>query len=92
MSIQQEKEIQNRRSTIAVQDFCELHEQYQGRLLNSMTAFVGNREAGEDITAAAFSAAFANRHDFRGESSFYTWLRLRAKRGKEQMAQRHCGA
>jgi RNA polymerase sigma-70 factor (ECF subfamily) len=74
MSIQQEKGVQNGSSTIKAQDFRKLHEQFQGRLLNSMTAFVRNREAAEDITAAAFSAAFANRHHFRGESSFYTWL------------------
>lgn len=74
MSLQQETHLQNGRSTITARDFRQLHNQYGARLLNSMTAFTRNRQAAEDVTAAAFTAAFENRDNFRGESSFYTWL------------------
>jgi RNA polymerase sigma-70 factor (ECF subfamily) len=39
-----------------------------------MLTFVRNPEAAQDITAATFAAAFEHFDQFRGESSFYTWL------------------
>lgn len=52
----------------------ELHESHYGRLVNSMTAIVRDREAAEDISAAAFGKALKNLADFRSESSLYTWV------------------
>ncbi len=56
------------------QQFSNMHDQYRGRVLNSMTAVARNREEAEDITATAFAAAFKNLDRFRGESSLYTWV------------------
>jgi DNA-directed RNA polymerase specialized sigma24 family protein len=53
--------------------FKTLHDQYRGRLLNSMTAVVRDRDTAEDVTAAALATAWQNRNQFRGESSMYTW-------------------
>jgi RNA polymerase sigma-70 factor, ECF subfamily len=55
--------------------FGDLHKAYHGRLLNSMTSVVRDRQAAEEITAAAaFAKALENISTFRGEASFYTWL------------------
>ncbi len=54
--------------------FGDLHNAYRDRLLNSMTSVVRDREAAEEITAAAFAKALEHLPTFRGESSFYTWL------------------
>jgi len=56
------------------QQFSNMHDQYRDRLLNSMTAFVKDREEAEDITATAFAMAFEKRNTFRGDSSLYTWV------------------
>ncbi len=50
-----------------------LHDQCRGRLVNSMTTVVRNRDTAEDVTAAALATAWQNRNQFRGESSLYTW-------------------
>jgi RNA polymerase sigma-70 factor (ECF subfamily) len=50
------------------------YENYHERLLNSMIAVTANRDEAEDVASAAFEAAFEHRAEFRGESSFYTWL------------------
>jgi RNA polymerase sigma-70 factor, ECF subfamily len=54
--------------------FGELHKAYHDRLLYSMTSIVRDRQAAEEITAAAFAKALEHRATFRGEASFYTWL------------------
>jgi RNA polymerase sigma-70 factor (ECF subfamily) len=54
--------------------FTHLHSQYRDRLLNSMAGMVRDREAAEEITAAAFAKAFEKRDGFRGQSSLYTWI------------------
>src|SRR5258708_16520433 len=54
--------------------FEKLHEACRDRLLNHMTRILRNRDEAEDITAAAFAAAFQNFDQFRGKSSFYTWV------------------
>jgi RNA polymerase sigma-70 factor (ECF subfamily) len=52
----------------------DLHESHYRRLVNSMTSIVRDRDAAEDISAAAFGKALAKRDEFRGESSLYTWV------------------
>jgi len=54
--------------------FEELHEACRDRLLHHMTVVLRNRDEAEDVTAAAFLAAFRNFDRFRGKSSFYTWV------------------
>jgi RNA polymerase sigma-70 factor, ECF subfamily len=65
-------QITNRSNT--PEAFQNLHTGYHGRLLNSMTAMVRDRDAAEDITATAFAKALTHLDSFRGESSLYTWL------------------
>ena len=74
MSQQMKSQPHNGTATITSQAFSELHDQYQGRLLNSMIAVARNREDAEDITATAFAAAFKHLDSFRGESSLPTWI------------------
>ena len=54
--------------------FDQLHHTYYDRLQASVLSRVRNREEAEDITAAAFEAALANRESFRGEAAPATWL------------------
>jgi RNA polymerase sigma-70 factor (ECF subfamily) len=54
--------------------FSDLHKEYRPRLVKSMTGVVRDREAAEEVTAAAFAKAFEKRSSFRGESSPYTWV------------------
>jgi RNA polymerase sigma-70 factor (ECF subfamily) len=68
MSVNQEKVV------LDAARFRELHKEYGHRLLNSMTGVVRDREAAEEITAAAFAKAFQKRTRFRGESSPHTWV------------------
>src|SRR5258708_34492491 len=74
MSQQMKSQPHNGTATITSQAFSELHDQYRGRLLNSMIAVARNREDAEDITATAFAAAFKHLDSFRGESSLPTWI------------------
>jgi RNA polymerase sigma factor (sigma-70 family) len=74
MSQQIESQLQDGTGTITSQVFSDLHDQYRGRLLNSMIAVARNREEAEDITATALAAAFKNRSRFRGEALPQTWL------------------
>jgi RNA polymerase sigma-70 factor (ECF subfamily) len=64
--------------------FGDLHKTYHGRLLNSMTSVVRDRQAAEEITAAAFAKALQYLATFRGEASFYTWLRAIASNEARQ--------
>jgi RNA polymerase sigma-70 factor (ECF subfamily) len=68
MSVHQEKVTQD------ADRFSNLHKEYGPRLVNSMTGFVRDREAAEEITAAAFAKAFEKRNGFRGRSSLYAWV------------------
>ena len=52
------------------QEFRDLHDQYQKRLVKSITAFAGNRDEAEDITASAFE----KRSNFRGDALLHTWV------------------
>ena len=54
--------------------FEALHHTYHDRLQASVLSCVRNREEAEDITSAAFEAAFANRGSFRAEALATTWL------------------
>ena len=68
--------------------FEELHHTYHDRLQASVLSCVRNREEAEDITSAAFEAAFANREGFRAEAAPATWLHAIAlnklRRSREQ--------
>jgi RNA polymerase sigma-70 factor, ECF subfamily len=70
--------------------FSELHADCRSRLLNSMTGIVRNRDTAEDITAMAFSKAFQKRSQFRGESSFYTWVHAIALNEARRCPSRFC--
>ncbi|HEY1760694.1 MAG TPA: RNA polymerase sigma factor [Bryobacteraceae bacterium] len=68
MSVHQEKVVRD------ADRFGDLHKKYGPRLVNSMTGVVRDREAAQEITAAAFAKAFEKRDLFRGRSSLYTWV------------------
>lgn len=51
-----------------------LVERYQTRLLAVAVDILKNREEAEDVVQESFVKAFFSLKDFKGESSFYTWL------------------
>src|SRR5689334_19094271 len=54
--------------------FAEMHRKYRDRLLFSVTGMVRDRDSAEDITSTVFLLAYKRRDQFRGDSSFYTWV------------------
>jgi RNA polymerase sigma-70 factor (ECF subfamily) len=51
-----------------------LVERYQGRLLHIALEIVKSREDAEDVVQETFVKAFLSLGNFKGESSFYTWI------------------
>lgn len=51
-----------------------LVERYQRRVLALVNELVRNRDDAEDIAQEVFVRAYFSLQDFRGSSSFYTWL------------------
>jgi len=51
-----------------------LIEQFRSKLLDSMKSLGHTGTSAEDIVSAAFSSAYENIHQFRGEAAFFTWL------------------
>ena len=51
-----------------------LVERYQGRLLAMALDILKTREDAEDVVQESFVKAFLSLGQFKGESSFYTWL------------------
>lgn len=51
-----------------------LVERYQGRLLTTALDIVKTREDAEDVVQETFVKAFLSLGQFKGQSSFYTWL------------------
>ena len=74
MSVNQLKSNSSANGAHIASSISELHERYHFQLLCSMLTFVRNHETVQDVTAAAFADAFEHFDQFRGESSFYTWL------------------
>lgn len=54
--------------------FQTLVERYQDRVYNTVYRMVGSAEDARDIVQDAFLKAYENLSQFRGASSFYTWL------------------
>ncbi|MBP1649098.1 MAG: polymerase, sigma-24 subunit, subfamily [Bacteroidetes bacterium] len=54
--------------------FTELMRRYQQRIYWAARRIVGTHEDADDIAQEAFVKAYTALGDFRGESSFYTWL------------------
>ncbi|HYP51970.1 MAG TPA: sigma-70 family RNA polymerase sigma factor [Pyrinomonadaceae bacterium] len=55
--------------------FCELAKNYQRRLYLLALHYCGRPEDAEDLSQEVWLKAFRGIGRFRGESSFYTWLR-----------------
>jgi RNA polymerase sigma-70 factor (ECF subfamily) len=55
--------------------FCRLAREYQRRVYTLALHFCRNAEDAEDLSQEVWLKAFKNIRGFRGESSFYTWLR-----------------
>jgi RNA polymerase sigma-70 factor, ECF subfamily len=51
-----------------------LVQKYRKRLVESLGSMVRNEDEMEDVIAHAFATAFDRLDEFRGESSFFTWL------------------
>jgi RNA polymerase sigma-70 factor (ECF subfamily) len=56
------------------QAFTELMRRYQERIYWTARRIVGDHAEADDVTQEAFVKAFLGLGDFRGDSSFYTWL------------------
>jgi len=56
------------------QAFTELMRKYQERIYWTVRRIVGDHSEADDVTQEAFVRAFLGLGDFRGDSSFYTWL------------------
>jgi len=56
------------------QAFTELMRRHQQRVYWVARRIVGNHEDADDIAQDAFIKAFLSLGDFRGDSSFFTWL------------------
>jgi len=54
--------------------FQELVERYQDRTYNAVLRMVGSHEDARDVVQDALLKAYENLGQFRGASSFYTWL------------------
>jgi RNA polymerase sigma-70 factor (ECF subfamily) len=54
--------------------FEQLVERYEKRVYNLAYRLTGNREDASDIAQEAFLKVYTSLNDFRGESSFSTWL------------------
>ncbi|MDH7487640.1 MAG: sigma-70 family RNA polymerase sigma factor [Anaerolineae bacterium] len=55
-------------------DFAELYRQYLPRVLNYMRLRVADEALAQDLTAATFERAFANRRQLRDPEAFAAWL------------------
>jgi RNA polymerase sigma-70 factor (ECF subfamily) len=56
------------------QAFTELMRRYQERIYWTARRIVGDHAEADDVTQEAFVKAFLGLGDFRGDSSFYTWI------------------
>ncbi len=54
--------------------FGELVNKYKERIYLVVLRIVRNNEEARDLAQEAFVKAYKNRHSFRGESAFYTWV------------------
>ena len=54
--------------------FQQLVERYQDRTYNAVLRMLASREDARDVVQEAFLKAYENLGQFRGASSFYTWL------------------
>lgn len=54
--------------------FRQLVERYQGKVLGVALGMVRDREEALELTQETFVKAYENLRNFKGESSFYTWL------------------
>lgn len=52
----------------------ELVRRYQSRVVTVAYGILRNREDAEDVVQEGFLKAYRNLNNFRGQSSFYTWL------------------
>ena len=55
--------------------FCRLVERYQRQIHALALHFTGNPAEAEDLSQEAWLKAFRSMRSFRGDSSFYTWIR-----------------
>ena len=55
-------------------NFEELHMANRDRVLHHIKRITQNVDEAEDVTSAAFASALKCFHQFRGQSSFYTWV------------------
>ena len=66
---------------------------YQDRLVYSVYKFCNDFELSQDIAQEAFVKAFRNIDEFRGDSSFYTWIyRIAINTAKNYFSNKSRGA
>ena len=54
--------------------FGRLVNKYKERIYSVVLRIVKNKEEAKDLAQEAFVKAYKNRHSFRAESAFYTWV------------------
>jgi RNA polymerase sigma factor (sigma-70 family) len=77
-----------KRSPLDAEAFGKIHDQYRGRLVQSVAGFVRDPDKAQDIASRAFQAAWEKRESFRGEATPYTWLQAIARNEARQSVHR----
>lgn len=65
---------QNENKITDDREFGRLVNKYKERIYLVVLRIVRNSEEAKDLAQEAFVKAYRNRHSFRGESAFYTWV------------------
>jgi len=72
--LDEDKELIARTMAGDKQGYRRLVEKYQSRVYSIVFEIVKNKEDAEDIAQESFVKAYLSLPDFKGQSSFYTWL------------------
>ncbi len=75
MGVTSETELIQRAKAGEQEAFCLLARQYERRIYRLALHYCQNPENAEDLSQEVWLKAWRAIHGFRGESSFYTWLR-----------------
>src|ERR1044072_1708505 len=70
-----EQELIARAQTADVEAFAELARRYERRIYSLALHYAQDRQDAEDLSQEAWLRAFRAINSFKGESSFYTWIR-----------------
>jgi RNA polymerase sigma-70 factor (ECF subfamily) len=72
---QSEQELITRAQAADIEAFAELARRYERRIYSLALHYAQNPQDAEDLSQEAWLRAFRAVNSFKGESSFYTWIR-----------------